>query len=251
MKAILPIIFLSFALTACSSNPEKDPFEDFTAEQIYAQAHEELTEGEYKTSSETFQALEAHFPFGEYTRQGQLEIIYSYYKTDDAPAALAAADKYTRLYPRSTHLDYAYYLKGLIKFNENNGLLTAYLPMDPSLRDVTNYKVSFQYFSDFVRRYPDSLYAPDSRQRLVYLRNQLANAEYAMADYYYQRAAYLAAANRASDIIKHYDQATVMPAALALLVKSYEKLGLQTLVDDARRVLALNYPETPIDNEQS
>jgi len=243
MKKLTLILLLALLLSACSSTSEIDPFENFTAQEIYDQGHEELADGSFKDSSETFQALEAHFPYGEYTKQGQLEVIYSYYKADDSPAALAAADRYIRLYPRSEQLDYAYYMKGLIKFNESNGLLTSILPLDPSKRDVTAYKESYHYFSDLVRRYPNSPYAPDARQRMVYLRNQFAQSEYFMADYYYRRSAYLAAANRASDVVKHYDESTEMPQALIMVIKAYEKLGLQKLADDTKRILALNYPD--------
>jgi len=241
---LLPFIaLLMLSLTACSNNPKEDPYENSTAQQIYQEAHAKLEEDEYKKSAEVFEALEAHYPFGDYTKQGQLEIVYSYYKADESPAALAAAERYIRLHPRSEQLDYAYYLKGLIKFNENKGLLSGFLPLDPSKRDLTADRASYHFFEEFVRRYSNSPYAADARQRMAYLRNEFAQAQYHQADYYYRRGAYLAAANRASDIVKNFEGATIMPDALVLVVKAYHKLGLEDLAADAERVLALNYPE--------
>jgi len=233
-------------LSACSSNPKPDPYADSSAEAIYAEANENLKKEHYENSVKSYEALEAHFPFGRYTEQGQLEIIYAYYQADEHPAAIAAADRFIRLHPRSAHLDYAYYIKGVVKFNETVTFLEKYLPLDPNTRDLDAEKESYHYFAEFLRRFPDSSYASDARQRMIYIRNSVAESNYHAGVYYYNRGAYLSAANRSNDIIKHYQGAPVMFEALVLLRQSYEKLGFNDLTEEINRIIILNYPHEAI-----
>ena len=64
------------------------------------------------------------------------------------------------------------------------------------------------------------------------------------ANYYYERGAYVAAINRAKTAMQTYPQAPATEEALFTLVKSYDKLGMTELRDDADRVLRLNFPNS-------
>jgi outer membrane protein assembly factor BamD len=232
----------ALALSACASLSD-DPTKDWSAEKLYGEARNALDRGHYQTAIEYYESLEGRFPFGRYAQQAQLESIYAYYKFYQPDSAVAAADRYIELHPNSTHVAYAYYLKGLANFDRTKGYFDFIIASNPSENDPTPLLRAFDDFSFLVRNYPDSRYAEDARQRMVYLRNELAEYELDIADYYLRRGAWVAAANRAKYVVEHYQGAESMPKALGTMIMAYRKLGLQELADDVQRILQLNFPE--------
>lgn len=242
-KFVLLLTLVSL-ISGCSWLPEEqDPTKGWPANRIYNEAHTALGKGDFENAIKYFELLEARYPFGRYAQQAQLEIAYSYYKFDEPDSAIAATERFIRLHPRHPHVDYAYYLKGLVNFNRSSSFLERFFPQDPSTRDPGSARQAFYDFSELVKRFPDSNYAEDALKRTMYLRNNLAYHEVNVALYYMKRKAYVAAVNRAKYVIEHYDQSTATPEALVVMVRAYDKLGMTELAQDARRVLELNYPE--------
>ena len=241
----LAVLFLALAVGACSWLPKAgDETKDWSASKIYSEAKSALTGGDYETAIKYYELVESRYPFGRYAEQAQLDIAYAYYKYDEPESAIAAADRFIKLHPMHANVDYAYYLKGIVNFNRDTGLLQRFLPQDMATRDPASARQAFLDFDALVKKFPNSKYAPDSRQRLVFLRNTLARHEIAVAQYYMERGAYVAAANRAKYVVEHYDGSLPVPDALAIMVNAYDKLGLDKLASDARRVLALNFPKS-------
>lgn len=233
-------------MNACGLLPEQiDETKNWSADRFYSEAKDALNSGEYETAIKHYEGLEARYPFGRYAQQAQLEVIYAYYRYDEPESAIAAADRFIKLHPRHPFVDYAYYLKGLVSFNEDRGLVERYLPSDPSQRDPGAARQSFQDFSELIKRFPNSKYVTDARQRMLFLRNNLAQYEVNVADYYMRRGAYLAAANRAKYVVENYQRTPAMPEALSILASAYKIMDLGELADDALRVLELNYPGDP------
>jgi outer membrane protein assembly factor BamD len=172
--------------------------------------------------------------------QAQLDVAYAHYRNEEPESALAAADRFIKLHPKDPHVDYAYYLKGLVNYNRKFGLLDRYLPTDPSQRDPGSAKDAFQDFSELVTRFPNSIYTKDAYKRMLYLRDNLAQNEMHAARYYLRRGAYIAAVNRAKYVIENYSKTTAARDALLVMAEAYGQLGLNTLQADARRVLAIN-----------
>lgn len=244
LNFLLLLSLLSSILNGCSWLPEEqDPTKGWPASRIYNEAHTALTKGDYEGAIKYFELLEARYPFGRYAQQAQLEVAYTYYKFDEPDSAIAATERFIRLHPRHPHVDYAYYLKGLVNFNRSNSFLERIFPQDPSTRDPGSARQAFYDFTELVKRFPASKYAEDAHQRSMYLRNNLAYHEINVAHYYMKRKAYVAAVNRAKYVIEHYDRSTATPDALVVMVKAYEKLDMPELAQDARRVLSLNYPD--------
>ncbi len=229
----------------CGILPKADPTVDWSAQKLYTEAKASLTSGDYEQAIKYFRLLEARYPFGRYAQQAQLEVAYAHYKYDEPEAAIAAADRFIQLYPRHPNVAYAYYLKGLANYNRGKGLVERYLPQDPSERDPGAALQSFRDFSELIKRYPDSKYAKDAAQRMVFLRNNLAQHEVHVASYYLRRRAYVAAANRAKYVIENYQRTPAVPEALVIMAKAYKLLGLDQLSNDALRVLRLNFPDHP------
>lgn len=243
---LLLVASVLFIATACSLLPDQiDETKNWSAERIYTEGKDALGSGEYETAIKLFETLEARYPFGRYAQQAQLEVIYAYYKYNEPVSAVAAADRFIKLYPRHPFVDYAYYLKGLANFNAGRGLVERYLPQDLSQRDPGAARQAFQDFDDLVKRFPSSKYTPDAAQRMIYLRNNLAKYEVNVASYYMKRNAFVAAANRAKYVVENYPRTPAVPDALGILAKAYKVMELNDLSSDALRVLELNYPTHP------
>ncbi len=244
----LTLLLLVVMLTGCGligSKDDEDETVGMTAEKLYNLSRDRMESGYFKGAIEYYEILQKRFPFGAFSQQAQLDLAYCYYKSEEPATAIAALERFLKLYPRHPHTDYAFYLRGLANFNRGKGLTQRYLPTDASQRDQGAALQSFQDFSDLIKQYPESKYIPDSKQRMVYLRNILARHEVNVANYYMRREAYVAAANRARYVIEFYQQTPAMPDALVVLVQSYKVMEMDDLAQDALRVLELNYPEHP------
>lgn len=210
--------------------------------ELFMRAEQSLADGQYKSAVKYYEALEAQYPFGTYSQQAQLDIVYAYYRAEDLAGTEVAADHYIKLYPRDQHVDYAYYLKALANFENERNFFMKYFSVDDSLRDLTRLHASFNDFAAFVRLFPDSRYKADAIQRMIHLRNLFASRELHIATFYYQRRAYVAAINRANVIVRQYSQAPQTADALILLVKANRALGLTQEANHALALLRVNYP---------
>jgi outer membrane protein assembly factor BamD len=245
-RVILFISLISLVfLHGCSifKASEEDETSDWSAAKIYSEGKKALKEEDFETAIRMYERLESRFPFSRYAQQAQLETAYAYYKYEEPESAISAADRFIKLHPRHPNVDYAYYLKGLINFNRNSGILQRLIPQDMSSRDTKTARQAFFDFSTLIRKYPASRYAADARQRMLYLRNSLAAHEIHVARYYIKRGAYVAAVNRCKYVIENYDRSTAVPEALRLMSVAYTRLGMDKLASDAQRVLMASYPD--------
>ena len=230
----------------CSYFSDKgDETEGWSEDKLFNEAKAELDSGAYQRAVELYEKLQSRHPFGVHAQQAQLDLAYGYFKKEETESAVAACDRYIKLYPNSEGVDYAYYLRGLSHFESGKGLVERYLPNDPSQRDPGSAALAFNDFQELVKRYPNSLYVEDARLRMVYLRNLLAQHEVNVAKYYMRREAYIAAANRARYVVENYQQAPAMPEALKIMAKAYKVLGMDDLSNDTIRVLEMNFPNYP------
>lgn len=247
---VLAIMLLLASLSGCETLGNLWPFGDDeeavpeTSEQVlYRSAQSSLRSGNYRSAIGKLEALETRFPFGSYAEQAQLELIFAHYMAYDQEAAIRAADRFIRLHPQHTNVDYAYYLRGLAHFESGRGYIDRIGTAEVSQRDMTSIESAFSDFNQLVVRYPASAYAEDSEQRMVYLRNLLAESELAVADFYMRRGGFVAALSRARYVVENYPGAPVTPDALVILIEANFRLGLTDSANDALRVLAANYPD--------
>jgi outer membrane protein assembly factor BamD len=247
-RQIFSIVLMGLLLGACSSNSKEPLVEDAKPEaELYASAMAKLEGNNYRPAIEDLEAMEARYPYGRYSEQAQLELIYAYYRSRQPVAAKAAAARFIRLHPDHEHVDYAYYLKGLTAFEENKGALDQYIGTDKAKKDPGAARDSFTDFSTLLKRFPNSEYAADSRVRMVYLRNLLARHEIHVANYYASRNAWLAAVNRAKYVVENYQLTPAVETALEIMVQAYTELGLLDNASNAQQVLEANFGNTPND----
>ena len=240
----VPVVAVATAmLAACSSTPD-DATAAWSPNKIYAEARDEVAAGSYDKAIPLFEKLEGRAAGTPLAQQAQLEKAYAHFKSGERAQAIAALDRFMKLHPASPALDYALYLKGLVNFNDELGFFSFLARQDLSERDQKAAKESFESFKELVARFPDSRYAPDAKARMTYIVNSLAQYEVHVARYYFQRGAYVAAISRAQNALADYQNVPALEEALFILVRSYDALGLEQLRDDAKRVLAANYPSS-------
>ncbi len=243
--SIIVLTFLVLLVTGCKTTEPFETYKGATAKEIFTSAEHKLAAGHYESAAKDFEALDTLYPFGEYSQQGQLDLIYAYYKKgDDNESALAAADRYIRLYPRSPDVDYAYYMKGLINMGASESWLDRWIRSDPAQRDLSGMDQAFNDFNLLVQRFPSSPYAADARARMIYIRNLLARRQLEVAQFYFKRKAYVAAANRANRVVEFYQGSPAVVPALAIMYQSYIALGENDLARNTLQILIRNYPNT-------
>lgn len=236
---------LVLLVSGCGLMNEKvDETKSWTAAKLYSEARDEMSSGNYERAVAMFEKLESRYPFGTYAQQAQLEIAYAYYKSSDQPQALAATERFIKLHPNHPNVDYMYYLRGLINFNDRSGLFDFVSQQDMTERDPKSTRESFDAFKLLVEKFPNSTYTPDSIARMKYLVDAMAQYEVHVARYYYRRGAYIASVNRAQTVIRDYSNAPAAEEASFLMVRSYDALGMNDLRDDAQRVFSKNFPDS-------
>lgn len=243
MARALTVACCALVLAACGGRDRTA--EQLQPEKLYEKGQKSMLAGDFRGAVRYYEALEARFPFSEQARQAKLDIIYSYYKSKETESAVDAADQFVRENPTHPRVDYAMYIKGVVYFERAPNFLERWFNTDLTERPPQDVRGSFQAFQTLIERHPNSEYVQDARQRMIYLRNRLADYEVHVADYYLRRRAYVAALARARFCIENYDGAPATREALVIMISSYDGMGLTELADRSRGVYVMNYPGAP------
>ena len=237
------LVILAVLISACSSAPQKP--EEKTEQTFYQEARDALNNKNFLIAIDRLEQLESLYPFGRYAEQAQLELIYAHYMTSDMEAVLADTERFIRLHPLHEQVDYAYYMRGLATYEMSFVLVERYFDKETARRDPTPLQDAFKHFSELLIRFPDSPYTADARARMIFLRERLASHEIEIARYYMKRHAYMAAANRCTDVLLHYQKTEAVADAMAIQIEAYEALGMQQEANQSLALLKLNYPDHP------
>ena len=252
-KYLLTCLIITCLLSGCSfldkMLEEEDTTVGLTAAELYGEGKEFLNLEDFNNAIKYFEVLESRFPFGKYSTQAMLDLSYAYYASEQRDKAIIEINRFIRLYPNHPEVSYAYYLRALANFDKDANVLTRFFGYDPSRYDVTALKESFNDFSIVVNRYPETKYADDSLNRLIYIRNQIARNELYIAEYYSKRSAHVAAIERIKYMLENYGGTPSTEKGLLILVESYNNLNMRQLAFDSARVLKKNYPEYNIEEK--
>ena len=243
-KLILLGLCALLSLTACSTKEKKDPYLNWAAPKIYTTGHVYLKKGDYNDAIAAYESLNSQYPFSPSSQNGDLELIYAYYLSGDPALSLAASSRYIKLYPNDPNAAYAYYMAGVVEFNNGRGFLERYLPYQMNQHQSDNYNSAFSSFNQVTTLFPQSPYVQDARRRMIYLNNTLAEHDLAVAQYYFDRKAYVASSARAENIIVQYPASPAVIPAMQLLANSYEKLELNDLANQANMYYQANLNNT-------
>jgi outer membrane protein assembly factor BamD len=225
------------------------------AQQFYDRASKAMLNGDYDSAIGYYEGLEARYPFSNQARQGQLDLIYVYFRNRQPESVLDAGQQFERENPTHARVDYTLYMRGMALFSGEKTTFDRWFNIDVSKRPPKDARDSYSLFAELVRRFPNSRYTPDARQRMLFLRNRVAEHENHIARFYLKRGAYAAALSRANYAVQVFDGVPTEPETLRIMVESYRKLGMYDLADDAERVLANSYPDAkappPVDEEEA
>lgn len=237
-------IYLALALNLAACGPAKDdidPTAEWSVERFYSEARNELAKKNYLTAIEYYETLESRFPFGKYATQAQIDVAYAYYKFNEPDSAITALDRFIKLHPRHPSVDYAYYLKGLSNFGRGGTILDVLVERDLSAFDKNLMLVAYNDFKLLLQRFPGSRYAVDAKKRMIYLRDEIAKADFETASFYASREAWVAVANRTRFILQNYQGSSVIQSTLELQLEAYRQLEMEELARDTRLIIELNY----------
>ena len=243
MKKMLlsALIIATLSLQGCSSLTSLVAKEDSekTAEEFYSSATTAFKAGMWDTAIKEYEKLKSFYPYGDYTEQSYTELAYAYYRYSEPESAIRELDEFMRLFPKHPNIDYALYLKALAADSVNKSWLDKFIT-DPANRDTKSALRAFQYYNELIKRFPNSRYTVEATKRLIVLKNQMARHELLVAQFYFDKQAYLAAANRATYVLENYPQSVVTLDSLALLEQAYQKLEMPDIAQDVQKVIALN-----------
>lgn len=228
-------------LSACATNKQEQVLPEQT---YYENARSAMNSGNFNEAETNLDALETYYPFGRYAEQAQLDLIFARYQNLDLEGARAAADRFLRLNPQSEHGDYALYMRGLASYNLDIGLAARYFPIEANARAPGEQLQAFRDFSELLNRYPNSLYAADARQRMIAVRNRMAELELHAARYYITREAYIAANNRARYVVENYPSSPVVEEAIIILAETFRFMDIKKGSQDAVALLRTNFPDS-------
>ncbi len=236
------LLAVTLAAASCSwlQNLDKDPTLDWSADRLYTEARSALDDSNWTQAKDYYQKLEARYPFGQYAQQAQIELIYATWKDGDAPGAVQAADRFLRSYPNHANSDYVMYLKALATLNQTDSWFNLLTADDLAERDANASREAFDILKELVLRYPNSRFAPEARRRMHELVLAQAEHELNTANYYYVRHAYVAAIDRAQNVVKNFQNTPMRDDALELIAKCYDALQITDLAADTRRIIELN-----------
>jgi outer membrane protein assembly factor BamD len=245
LRASLFLMALVFIVSACTTKTgPAEAYKGETPKQIFEAGESDMRQGDYTEAIKRFEALDVQYPLEPESEIAELHLIYAYYRKEEYPLAEAAAARFIRVHPMSQHTDYAYLIQGLADYYENQGVLDQMVGVDLAKRDLVPIKKAYFDFSAIVEKFPTSPYAPAAYQYMVFLRNILANHQLQLAQFYYDRKAYVASIDRADLVIKHYEGAPAVPQALVVMAKAYRGLHLSQQENAVLQLLQYNYPDS-------
>jgi outer membrane protein assembly factor BamD len=242
---ILFLTALLSVLVGCSDS-NQDPYAGWKADTIYQEGHRLLVKEDYSSAIKALESLQAQYPFESYTEQGDLELIYAYYRNDKPEFATTTAERYIRIYPNSRHLDYAYYMLGVVYYANGRTLFQRYMPYTLSKHDPSDLLQSYAVLRALIEKYPDTPYKTDALRRMVFLRNTIAAHELEVAEFSLEQKSYVAVVHHAQMVILHYPHTPQQEHAFELLYAAYDALHCPELADNVQKIMALNFPNNPL-----
>lgn len=243
-KSVLLLVCCALSVGCANNKKTPENLAQQQVEELYNKGKRAINVGNYAFAIQYFRALESNFPYGEYTEQAKLDIIFAYDKSGQAEEAIEAAENFIQLYPTHRNVDYAYYMKGVASFEKKQSRIDRFMKGGKDVvRDPDPFRDSLNAFNDLIKRYPNSTYTPDAKQRIVYIRNRLAARELSIAQYYFDAKTYVATVNRCKNIVYLYETSPSVEGALVLMEKAYQKMGLNDLAASTRSVLIENFPD--------
>ncbi|NUF26695.1 Beta-barrel assembly machine subunit BamD [Gilliamella bombicola] len=248
LHSLLAIALTGMLIGCTSSKPDVENVPEI---ELYNKAKSELENGNIKSSIKVLESMDKNYPFGPYSQQVQLDLIYAYYKSADLPLAIASIDRFLKLNPTHQNIDWVIYMRGLSNMAQDDNMIQGWFNVDRSDRDADYAAAAFKDFTYLVSSFPSSQYAADAQKRLVFLKNRLARYQLKVAQFYTKRGAYVAVINRVTDMLSTFPDTDSTKEALLLMRNAYNELGLVNETQKVDQLIQANLENMPKEEQRS
>lgn len=184
---------------------------------LYERAVKEIQRGRYDVGRLTLQTLLNTYPDSEFLAKSKLAIADSYYTQGGVSGLTQAEAEYKdfiTFFPTAPQAPEAQFRAGMAHFKL----------MGKADRDLTEARLAEAEFKEFLLKYPDSPVMPRVKGRLRQVQEVLAEGEFKVAVFYYQKQANRAARTRLLEIADDYPSFSHADRALWLLGQTLERL---------------------------
>src|SRR6476619_2067101 len=201
---------------------------------LYTAAKRSMDTGDYEQAAKLFDEVERQHPYSVWARRAQLMSAFNYYLSKKYTEAISSAQRFVSIHPGNAEAPYAQYLIAMSYYEQ----------IADVTRDQSITQSAADAFGELIRRYPESRYASDARQRLDTINDHLAGKEMEVGRFYQRSGQWLAATYRFRAVVDKYSVTSHTPEALERLVECYLALGLPDEAWRASSVLGANYADT-------
>jgi len=235
IKIIIAFFFL--VLTSCSSNKEVSENlienDDLEIEMIktYKDALDALESGDTFFASKKFNEVEILFPQSEWAPKASLMSAYSYWSQQYYSNSIEELERFIKLYPNNSNLDYAYYLLAMCYYDS----------IVDEKKDLLHLIKSKKYFVLVIKKFPNTDYALDAKYKIGLIQDFMAAKELYIARHYIKKKKWIPAINRLKNIVNNYDTTIYIEEALHRLVEVHYIIGLENEAQKYAKTLGYNY----------
>ncbi|MDE2383238.1 MAG: outer membrane protein assembly factor BamD [Alphaproteobacteria bacterium] len=210
------------------------PADDQQIAGLYNDGLAQMSKGNYSTAAKKFSEVERLYPYSKWATKALLMQGFSFYQANKYSDAINACQRFISLHPGHQNIDYAYYLVAISQYEQINDIT----------RDQSQTQAALDALEEVSRRFPDSKYAADAKQKALLARDHLAGKEMEIGRYYMKHGDYMAGINRFKTVVTVYQTTSQTPEALYRLTEGYTALGIKAEAQTAAAVLGRNFPNS-------
>lgn len=199
VPATVGLCLASLAIAACGPSTIVVP----PADDLYQSASESHETGGKRAAIDTWKQLLDQYPLDPRAEEIELKIADAYYEERLYPEAIAAYGDFQRMHPTSRETARVEYQIGLAYMEQ----------MKTSDRDQGSAKSAAQQFESVISRFPNSEYGKKATEKLLLCRENLADREYYIAEFYARRGNQPAARSRVKGLLGTYPETTAASQA--------------------------------------
>ena len=216
------------------SNNSKNNSQLVDPENLYKLAKFNFDQQNFELSINQFTEIKKLFPLSNEAIQSEIMIAFINYVQMDYDIAILNYKKIINKYPSHKDLDYVYYMIAMCNYEQlQNEALDGYYN-----------NLALNSFNQVIKRFPESKYAKDSRQKIILVKSNIAAKHMDIGRFYLNNKKYIAALNRFKVVVDEFSITKFTPEALHRMVEAYYEMGMYEESYNTAALLGYNYPNS-------